>query len=81
MHEVSQQFGAEADIKLISLRRAGAGMRVRVGVRLDPPVDGVEKVQFMTCLVSRATTAGSSSGAEAASPLPGATRGAAGKDL
>lgn len=58
--EVSQKYGSGLDIKLVSLRRAGDAMRVKVAVRLESTADGVEKVQFMTCLVSRDTTQRSS---------------------
>jgi hypothetical protein len=58
--EVSQQYGSGLDIKLVSLRRAGDAMRVKVAVRRESTADGVEKVQFMTCLVSRDTTQRSS---------------------
>ena len=51
--QVRQQYGAERDIKLVSMRRSGKSMRVKVAVGLDPGPDGVEKVEFTTCLVSQ----------------------------
>ncbi len=80
IEQVSGQFGPEADIKLVNLRRAGTGMRVKVAVRLRASGDGMEKVQFTTCLVSRATSPGSNA-AVGASPSPAPTRGAAGEEL
>lgn len=66
--QLSGQFGPEADIKLVSLRRAGAGMRVKVAVRLAPAVNGVEKVKFVTCLVGRSTVPGSNIAGEPGPP-------------
>lgn len=53
--QLRPQFGPDADIKLVSLRRARDGMRVKVAVRLERGMDGVQKVQFTTCLVSPKT--------------------------
>ncbi|MEE4144732.1 MAG: hypothetical protein V2I26_08020 [Halieaceae bacterium] len=78
--QLSQQFGPDADIKLVSLRRAGAAMRVKVAVRLRPSGDGTEKVRFETCVVSRAAPPGSNTGGGASLPS-GATREAAGEEL
>jgi hypothetical protein len=66
--EVSQKYGAGLDIKLVSLRRAGDAMRVKVAVRRESTADGVEKVQFMTCLVSRDTTQRGSDAEDVNSP-------------
>jgi hypothetical protein len=51
--QVRQQYGSERDIKLVSMRRSGNSMRVKVAVRLDAGSDDVEKVEFTTCLVSQ----------------------------
>ena len=56
--QLRPQFGSQADIKLVSLRRARDGMRVKVAVRLERGGDGVQKVQFTTCLVSPETGGG-----------------------
>jgi len=71
--EVSQKLGSGLDIKLVSLRRAGDAMGVKVAVRLESTADGIEKVQFMTCLVRRDTTQRSSD-AKGVTP-PGDRRG------
>jgi len=60
--QLRPQFGSQADIKLVSLRRARDGMRVKVAVRLERGRDGVQKVQFTTCLVSPETGGGGVSG-------------------
>lgn len=72
--EVSQKYGSGLDIKLVSLRRAGDAMRVKVAVRLESTADGVEKVQFITCLVSRGTT---QPGSDAEGVKPAAVTGEA----
>ena len=49
--QIGQRYGSGQDIKLVSVRRSGSGMRVKVAITLAPAADGVEKVQFMTCLI------------------------------
>lgn len=51
--QLTRQYGPERNVKLVSMRRSGKRMAVKVAVRLDPGPDGMEKVEFTTCLVSR----------------------------
>ena len=51
--ELSERYGSEPDIKLVSKRRSGNRLRLKVAVTLPPRDDGLQRSEFATCLVAR----------------------------
>ena len=69
--QIGQHYGSEPDIKLVSVRRSGSGVRVKVAVRLEPAEAGVEKVQFTTCLLSNDANQAGADANGVTTPAPG----------
>ena len=53
MTELSERYGSQPDIKIVSKRRSGNRLRLKVAVTLPPRDDGLERSEFATCLVTR----------------------------
>ena len=51
--ELSERYGSQPDIKIVSKRRSGNRLRLKVAVTLPPRDDGLERSEFATCLVTR----------------------------
>jgi hypothetical protein len=64
--EVGQRYGADHEIKLVGVRRAGTGVTVKLAVRLDDAATGRERVEFTSCRLSREEVP-----ALATEPIPG----------
>ena len=57
--QLSERYGPNPDIKLISMRRGGNRLRLKVAVRLVTAADWLERSEFATCLVDRSDKPGS----------------------
>ena len=69
--QLGERYGAEADIKLVSIRRSGNGLRLKVAVRLSPATDGLERVEFTSCRVEKPSAAGSAQPKRLLPSVPG----------
>lgn len=46
---IEQRYGAGREIRLVSTRRSGTGVSMKVAVRLDDGTGQRERVEFTTC--------------------------------
>lgn len=51
--ELSQRYGEALEVRLVSMRRSGNGVSMKVAVRLDSGTADLERVEFTSCRVGR----------------------------